>query len=189
MVSRRWPSQYALCDNKAAMPVELAAEFEYRTSADPFLARRCMQCALVFLDPRPAGCEFGRIYPPHHHALAFKRESFGLFHRVRERLEAKGMSAATRSLPADAKMLDGPGGRLCLGDEGRNVLLHKAVKGGQFPAVALAVDRGCVRTRWTRPQDRPCQWRPRPRGALGSWVKGPRPVPSSLPSTARRRGV
>jgi len=100
-----------------------------------------MQCALVFQDPRSAGCEFGRIYPPHHHALAFKRENFGLFHRVRERLEAKGMSAATHSLPADAKMLDGPGGRLCLGDEGRKVLLHKAVKGGQFPAVALAVAR------------------------------------------------
>jgi hypothetical protein len=83
----------------------------------------------------------GASIRPLHRALAFERQNFGLVHRVRERLEAKRMSAATRSLPADATMRDGPGGRLCLGDEGRKVLLHKAVKGGQFPAVALAVAR------------------------------------------------
>ena len=38
-----------------------------------------------------------------------------------------------------------PGGRLCLGDEGRGVLLHQAVQRGLFRAVALVVDRGAIR--------------------------------------------
>jgi len=39
----------------------------------------------------------------------------------------------------------GAGGRLCLGEEGRGVLLHQAVQRGLFRAVALVVDWGAIR--------------------------------------------
>jgi len=38
-----------------------------------------------------------------------------------------------------------PSGRLCLGDEGRSVLLHQPVQRGLFRAVTLVVDRGAIR--------------------------------------------
>ena len=38
-----------------------------------------------------------------------------------------------------------PGGRLCLGDEDRGVLLHRVVQRGLLRAVALVVDPGAIR--------------------------------------------
>ena len=38
-----------------------------------------------------------------------------------------------------------PGGRLCLGDEGRGVLLHQAVQCGLLRAVTLVVDWRAIR--------------------------------------------
>ncbi len=38
-----------------------------------------------------------------------------------------------------------PGGSLCLGDEGRGVLLHQAVQCGLLRAVTLVVDRRAIR--------------------------------------------
>jgi len=39
----------------------------------------------------------------------------------------------------------GPGGRLCLGDEGHGVLPHQAVQRGLLRAVTLVVDPGATR--------------------------------------------
>ena len=45
------------------------------------------------------------------------------------------------------------GSRLCLGDEGRDVLLHQAVQRGLFRAVAIVVDRGAIRRTLGLPAD------------------------------------
>ena len=95
-----------ICGSRASMPLAIGEDFEYRTSDDSFLVRRCDDCSLVYLDPRPAASEFGRIYPSNYHAFAFTKESFGLVHRVRERLEARRMLRATRGLGDGATILD-----------------------------------------------------------------------------------
>ncbi len=88
------------------MPIAVGEDFEYRTSPDSFLVRRCEACSLVYLDPRPAAAEFPRIYPPTYHAFAFSAANFGIVHRVRERLEARRMLRATQGLGDGATILD-----------------------------------------------------------------------------------
>jgi SAM-dependent methyltransferase len=100
------PADCCLCGSKASMPIGVGEDFEYRTSADSFLARRCERCSLVYLDPRPALSEFARIYPPSYHAFAFDAAHFGIVHRVRERLEAWRLLRATRGLDSGATILD-----------------------------------------------------------------------------------
>lgn len=81
-------------------------DFEYRTSADSFLAVRCNRCGIVYLDPRPTAESFGVIYPDNYHAFDFSAKKFGLAFRVRSWLEARRLLAAARDLPPNARILD-----------------------------------------------------------------------------------
>lgn len=96
----------AICGGVDGEPVGVGEDFEYRCAPDAFLALRCERCELVRLDPRPAASELGRIYPDSYHAFAFTAESFGVVHRVRERLEARRMLRAARHVPAAGRILD-----------------------------------------------------------------------------------
>src|SRR5215472_13427573 len=78
-----------VCGATNGQPVGVGEDFEYRTSPDSFLAMRCRDCGLVYLDPRPATSELARIYPPHYHAFDFSAERYGFVYRVRRRLEAR----------------------------------------------------------------------------------------------------
>ena len=100
------PAGCCLCGNQNGAPVGVGEDFEYRTSDQSFLAVRCPTCELVYLDPRPAISELGRIYPDGYHAFGFGDEQFGVVHRVRSRLEARRLLRAGRGLPADACVLD-----------------------------------------------------------------------------------
>lgn len=100
------PAICCLCGVEDADPVGVGEDFEYRTSPDTFLAVRCRRCGLVYLNPRPADAEAGRIYPDHYHAFDFKPEEFGLVFRVRRRLEARRALGWCRDLPDDARILD-----------------------------------------------------------------------------------
>lgn len=100
------PNACCLCDLEDAEPVGVGRDFEYDTSADTFLAVRCRQCGLVYLNPRPADSEMGRIYPDRYHAFAFEESNFGLIYRVRQWLEARRVLQWCRGLPADARILD-----------------------------------------------------------------------------------
>jgi len=95
-----------LCGNQVGSPVGVGEDFEYRTSDQSFLAVRCPSCQLIYLDPRPAVTELGRIYPDSYHAFAFEEDQYGLVHRVRSRLEARRVLRAGRGLPPDAHVLD-----------------------------------------------------------------------------------
>jgi SAM-dependent methyltransferase len=95
-----------LCGVEDAAPVAVGEDFEYRVTADAFVAMRCRQCGLVFLNPRPSDEELTRIYPPSYHAFEFTEENFGLAHRVRSRLEARRLLAYCRHLGDEARILD-----------------------------------------------------------------------------------
>ena len=95
-----------ICGLADSDPVAVGEDFEYRTSPDSFLAVRCRNCSLVYLDPRPTAAEFARIYPDDYHAFSFDEAHYGLAYRVRSRLEARRLLRVTRTLAADAAILD-----------------------------------------------------------------------------------
>lgn len=96
-----------VCDEDAgAVPVGVGEDFEYRTSADTFLAMRCEGCGLIYLDPRPAESELPRIYPENYHAFDFSAERFGFVYKVRRRLEARRALGWCAGLGEDARILD-----------------------------------------------------------------------------------
>lgn len=100
------PAVCCLCGIEDADPAGVGEDFEYRTSPDTFLAVRCRRCGLIYLNPRPADSEAGRIYPDHYHAFDFKPEEFGLAYRVRRWLEARRALRWCRGLPRWARILD-----------------------------------------------------------------------------------
>ena len=95
-----------ICGTEDAAPLAVGEDFEYRSSADTFLAMRCRRCEVVYLNPRPALSEFTRIYPENYHAFAFTAADFGFIYRVRRRLEARRLLNWCQGLPADARIID-----------------------------------------------------------------------------------
>lgn len=95
-----------VCEMDDAEPIGVGKDFEYRTSADTFLAMQCNSCGLVYLNPRPSVVEFDRIYPSSYHAFDFSEEDFGFVHKIRSRLEAKRLLELCEDLPGDARILD-----------------------------------------------------------------------------------
>jgi SAM-dependent methyltransferase len=95
-----------LCGPTQVEPVAVGDDFEYWTSPDSFLAVRCRNCGLVYLDPRPSVVELDRIYPSNYHAFDFSAERYGLVFRVRERLEARRLLQWAGDLAPDAHILD-----------------------------------------------------------------------------------
>ena len=98
--------QCCVCETDDAAPAGVGKDFEYRTSADTFLAMRCETCGLVYLNPRPSVTEFEKIYPPTYHAFDFSEKDFGFVYKVRSRLEARRLLSWCRDLPDDARILD-----------------------------------------------------------------------------------
>jgi SAM-dependent methyltransferase len=95
-----------ICNNDDAEPVAVGEDFEYRTSPDTFLAMRCRQCGLIYLNPRPAVEELSRIYPPDYHAYDFSEEQFGFVYKVRCKLEARRLLSCCEGLPDNARIID-----------------------------------------------------------------------------------
>lgn len=100
------PARCGLCGVDDADPVGVGEDFEYRTCTSTFLAVRCRRCGLVYLNPRPADAEAGRVYPDGYHAFGFDEAGYGLIYRLRRRLEARRLLGWCRGLPADARVLD-----------------------------------------------------------------------------------
>lgn len=100
------PVRCCICESDDAEPLAVGEDFEYRTSTDTFLAKRCRRCRLVYLDPRPSLDDLPRIYPANYHAFQFSEERFGLIYKVRRRLEARRLLAWCRGLADDARIID-----------------------------------------------------------------------------------
>lgn len=95
-----------VCGAEDCVPAGIGEDFEYRTSPDTFIAMRCRECGLVYLDPRPTATELPRIYPPNYHAFDFSPERFGFVYRVRRSLEARRVLQWCRGLGDAARILD-----------------------------------------------------------------------------------
>lgn len=95
-----------LCEQDDAAIIGGGEDFEYRTSADTFTTMQCRSCGLVYLNPRPAVEELGRIYPSSYHAFAFSETEFGFVFKVRRRLEARRLLRWCEGLPASARIID-----------------------------------------------------------------------------------
>ena len=93
-------------ETDASVPVAVGEDFEYRTSPDSFIMYRCRRCQVLYLNPRPARSELGRIYGPNYHAYTFDEANFGLSYLFRKRLETRRIMDWCRDLPADAHILD-----------------------------------------------------------------------------------
>jgi SAM-dependent methyltransferase len=96
----------AVCGADDPEPLAVGEDFEYRTSADTFLAVQCRHCGLVYLNPRPSLEMLAQIYPSDYHAFDFSAERYGFVYRVRRRLEAKRLLAACKGLGPQARILD-----------------------------------------------------------------------------------
>ena len=91
------PVDCCLCRDDQTEPVAVGEDFEHRTSPDTFLAVRCRQCSLVYLNPRPAASELDRIFPSDEDAFPFK---------ARRSVETRRLLESCRGLPPDASILD-----------------------------------------------------------------------------------
>src|SRR4051812_30405665 len=98
--------QCCVCDSDDAVPTGVGKDFEYKTSADTFLAMQCNSCDLVYLNPRPAVSELEKIYPSDYHAFDFSEKDYGFVYKIRSRLEARRLLSWCRDLPDDARILD-----------------------------------------------------------------------------------
>ncbi|MCL2220347.1 MAG: class I SAM-dependent methyltransferase [Chitinispirillia bacterium] len=79
-------------------------DYEYGTSPDKFTLVRCEACTVMFLNPRPAQSELGRIYPPEYEPYHFDKK--GLTFTVRRWFEVRKARELAYTLPAGAKILD-----------------------------------------------------------------------------------
>ena len=98
--------QCCICEHDDAEPVAVGEDFEYRSSADSFLAMRCRSCGLIYLNPRPTLDELPRIYPPTYHAYNFSKNRFGIVYRARSTIEAGRLLRWCHDLPDNARILD-----------------------------------------------------------------------------------
>ncbi|MEZ5306318.1 MAG: class I SAM-dependent methyltransferase [Pyrinomonadaceae bacterium] len=95
-----------VCSGSRSERIGSGLDFEYSTAAGEFHADRCVDCGLVFLNPRPDVSEFERIYPDNYHAFEFSEDQFGFVYKVRRRLEANRLLSWCEGIPADARILD-----------------------------------------------------------------------------------
>lgn len=95
-----------ICETDDAEPLAVGEDFEYRTSTDTFLAMRCRECGLLYLNPRPSLEDLHRIYPENYHAFQFSKEHYGLVYKIRRRLEARRALSWCRRLGRTARIID-----------------------------------------------------------------------------------
>jgi SAM-dependent methyltransferase len=100
------PAACCICGSTDGESIGVGEDFEYHVSPDTFLAVRCPNCTLVYLDPRPTLSELPRIYPDDYHAFEFSAEQYGIVHKVRSRLEARRVLTSLGPLPAAARVID-----------------------------------------------------------------------------------
>lgn len=58
------PAFCGVCGDQPAEPAAMIEDFDFRTSAETFLALRCQACGSLFLSQTPIDAVAARIYPP-----------------------------------------------------------------------------------------------------------------------------
>lgn len=96
-----------VCGRDDGVPVAEAYDYEYRTSRQLWIYKRCRGCALVYLDPRPAVSELGRIYPPNYYSFDEEKRGNPLVAYLRGKLEAMKARAFARHVGGGARRVGG----------------------------------------------------------------------------------
>ncbi len=98
------------CNNCGAVayePIAKGTDFEYETTSAEFNVVRCAECALVYLNPRPANAELPRIYPQEYLAYNMVDEDIkkkkNLAARLRQRFYTKKVKNALTFLDGGAE--------------------------------------------------------------------------------------
>ncbi len=91
------PVRCCVCGSDDAPVVARGYDYEYRSSRDEWVYKRCSECALVFLDPRPATEELGAIYPPTYYSYDEGKRGNPLVGFFRGRLESMKAKAFARA--------------------------------------------------------------------------------------------
>lgn len=94
-----------VCGRDDAQPVATAWDYEYRTSRQPWTYKRCPECALVYLDPRPATSELGTIYPSNYYSFDEAKRTNPLVSFFRGKLEALKTRAFSRFVGSGPKRI------------------------------------------------------------------------------------
>ena len=85
-----------VCGDQPAEPAAMIEDFEFRTSAETFLALRCHACGSIYLSQAPTAAASARIYPPEY--LARHSTPWGHPRHRGERVLDLGPSAGSEQL-------------------------------------------------------------------------------------------
>lgn len=131
-----------ICDTNNARIIGDGFDFEYKSSRQTFMARKCNSCDLVYLNPRPDISEFDTIYPATYHAFNFSENDYGFVFKIRAWLEARRVLGWTKNVPDNGHILDvgcGDGFHLKLLQQYGNKSWH--VEGVDFDERAVKMAR------------------------------------------------
>ena len=99
-------SRCPLCPDAPSLPYARGRDFEYGTTAEAeWTFRRCTGCGTLFLSPRPADSELGRIYPANYYAYAF-RSSRNLGYRVKAWMDRRAAGTYLAQAGGPGPVLD-----------------------------------------------------------------------------------
>ncbi|MHB1946577.1 MAG: class I SAM-dependent methyltransferase [Gammaproteobacteria bacterium] len=95
-----------ICEEVPSIIEATGIDFEYLTTYDyEWALRRCSNCEIIMLSPRPADLELSRIYPSNYYAYSFTtKKSIGF--RIKNLLDHFSARFYLRGLGKDVNILD-----------------------------------------------------------------------------------
>ncbi|MDD5678981.1 MAG: class I SAM-dependent methyltransferase [Kiritimatiellae bacterium] len=94
------------CHSREAELVTRGMDYEYGTCTDTFTFVKCKQCAVLYLQNRPAASELSRIYPATYQSYSFHKNRNLTFMIRNWILERRRMRSFMPLLPEEGAVLD-----------------------------------------------------------------------------------
>jgi 2-polyprenyl-3-methyl-5-hydroxy-6-metoxy-1,4-benzoquinol methylase len=144
------PTVCTVCRSSGATPEAHGKDYLHKTSDQDYQFCRCLSCGHLYLNPRPAIAEIGRIYPPEYGTFT-KRfgRSDSLFARIKDKVLLGRFDALAALVPETMRLLD-----VGCGDGRFLMALRRRFPTGQLtgldwffgPAVANELDSAGIKT-------------------------------------------
>jgi SAM-dependent methyltransferase len=100
------PVRCNCCGGNRSAPFAAGRDYEYDTSDTWVTAVRCLDCGLVYLNPRPAAAALPTIYPDNYYAYDFTGSMPAMVRWVKDRVDAMKVRLYLRLLPGSGRILD-----------------------------------------------------------------------------------
>ncbi|MDB4349599.1 class I SAM-dependent methyltransferase [Omnitrophica bacterium] len=126
----------AICGNSSDNVIAAGYDFEYTTCARELSLRKCTGCGVIYLSPRPAISELGRIYPPQYNPFHFSNIKNPIVRFGRNFTQRKKVKALKMLLPEKASIMDAGCG------SGALLMLLKKFGSGQWRLFGNDMDTG-----------------------------------------------